>query len=142
MNQMVLLNATFCVIKGMNIDIILSVDSQIRVSYGNHQVKSAVLTEVNKCFEWILRVGDSHALNADRYFLILKEYNSTSVNVDLQFNRTDYTPIYSNVSRQVNNCTMSSCTVPVQNIFGHSSALIVVISDLDQPLLCGRKLLP
>lgn len=125
-------NATFYIIKGVNSD--TSDDSQIHVSPGSLQ-KLVILNECNKCFERKLFIEDQ---NVDRYFFILKGYNHSIIDVNLQFNRTDYFPEYINASK-VTSCTIGShsidsCTSSLSNkIFGSSTALIVVTSDLDKP---------
>ena len=131
-------NATFSVIKGVN-STFINDDSLIHdtiVWSESHQLNSSILTESNQCFEWLSHIDD---LNTDRYFFILDEYNYSIVNVDLQFNRTDYSPNYTNASK-VNSCTINShsidtCTAYLQkSVSGSSTALIVVTSDLDKPL--------
>ena len=128
-------NATFCVIKGMNIDTYHS-DKQIYASPGSHSIKNSTLNVTNECFEWTLYIDDQ---NIDRYFFILTGYNSSNVNINLQFNRTDYSPDYANASK-VTSCTVNShssgsCTTPEQKkLSGSSTALIVVSSDIDKPV--------
>ena len=127
-------NATFRVIKGMNGD--TSDDSQIHISPGSNSINHSVLTESNKCFEWTLYTDDQ---NVDRYFFILKGQNHSSFNIDLQFNRSEYSPDYTNADR-VTNCTINShssdsCTLSLQKkVSGSSTAFLVVKSDLNKPL--------
>lgn len=130
-------NASFYIIKGVKSD--TSDSSQIHVEPGNHQLNYSLLTQSNQCFEWILHI-DTHALSTDRYFFILKEYNNSIVDVNLHFNRTDYSPKYTNTSN-VDSCTINShtinrCTAHLQkrNLLCSSTALIVVTSNLDKPL--------
>ena len=131
-------NATFSVIKGVNTFTRTSDASQMQALPGNNYLMKLVLTESDKCFEGVLYVDvDS---NTDRYFFILEEYNYSIVDVDLQFNRTDYSPKYYTNTSKVNSCTINShsideCTAHLQkSMHGSSTALIVVTSDLDKPL--------
>ena len=126
-------NATFCVIKGMN-NFTHDV-SRIQVLPGNNIMNFSVLTESNMCFEWILHNID----DADRYFFILDEYNYSIVNVELEFNRTDYSPKYTNKSKlysyTINSHSVDTCKAHLQkHVLSSSTALIVVTSDLDKPL--------
>ena len=127
-------NASFCVIKGVNSA--TSDISQIQVQPGNTQVNCSTLTQSNQCFEWTLHIDDTHA-KSDRYFFILKEYNHSIVDINLQFSRTDYSPDYTDTSKvdscTINSHTINSCTAHLQNKTS-STALIVVTSDLDKPL--------
>ena len=128
--------ATFCINKGMdfNTDGYYD-DSQVYVSPGSYSIKSSVLNETNKCFKWTLFI-DVRNHKVDRYFFILTGYNQSSINVDLEFNRTDFSPNTSKVtSCTINSHSSESCTSSLlKNIIGSSTALVVVTSDLDKPL--------
>ena len=105
------------------------------VSPGSYSIKSSVLNETNKCFKWTLFI-DAHNHKVDRYFFILTAYNQSSINVDLEFNRTDFSPNASKVtSCTINSYSSESCTSSLQKkIIGSTTALVVVTSDLDKPL--------